>query len=153
MITDNITNYMQSAFDPGEIHKVFATMNKNEKIELFLSMIEHLIDYFYSDKISIHSIMIIFREQITSGVNLKAVGYRMFKKLLASILEKDENDKEVIFRCLTIVGQIHSARVLTQFSLKMMNQSEYTKEDVKLFKNIVISQTKSILTGLGGCNA
>ena len=152
-ITGNVILHMQSAFSSEEIHKAFGSMSKNQKIELFLGMIEHIIDYFYSDKISIHSIMIIFREQITSGVNLNAIGYKMFKKLLASILEKDENDKEVIFRCLTIFGQIHSARVLTQFSLKMMNQSEYTSEDVKLFKNIVITQTKSILAGLDGGNA
>lgn len=148
-ITKNIALHMQSEFGllSGSID--FESMDKSAKIDLFFKMINHLINYFYSDRISDASIMLIFREQITSGVPLDAPGYRIFKRLLASILGKDENNKEVIFRCLSIVGQVNSARVLKQFSLKMMNQDSYSKEDIDLFKNIVLDQTKSILTGLG----
>ena len=76
--------------------------------------------------------MIIFREQMTSGVPINPEGYKVFKRLLASILGKEENDKAIIFRTMTILGQVHSARIIKQFSLKMMNQSGYSKEDIQM---------------------
>lgn len=148
-ITQNIIDHFMKSMNITTPPENFDHLNRDEKIALLFKFMDMMIDYFYSDKISKSSIMILFREQITSGVALNAFGYRIFKKLLASILEKDENDKEVIFRCLTIVGQMNSARILTQFSLKMMNQDTFTKEDVQMIKNIAISQTKSILEGIG----
>lgn len=148
-ITGNIISYMMQSMGFEQAPPDFDKFTKQEKIEYLFRALNFIIDYFYSDKISDSSIMIFFREQMTSGIPLNAMGYKIFKKLLASILNKDENDKEIIFRCLTIIGQIHSARVLKQFSLKLMGQESYSKEDLDLFKKIVISQSKSILTGLG----
>jgi len=151
-IVGKIINYMKSSMGFDEIPTNFDHLTKQEKIDFLFKAINFIVDYFYSYKISDSEIMIFFREQITSSVSLNAMGYNIFRKLLASILEKDENDKEVIFRCITIVGQIHSARIFKQFSLKMMNQEKYSQEDTLLFKTIVISQTKAILKDMGGIN-
>lgn len=150
-IVNKVMGHMKSKFKLfGEIPKPnFNILPKRAKVELFLTVIETMADFFYSKNISDDEIMIIFREQITSGIPINSEGYDNLRRLLASIIGKDENDKEVIFRCITIIGQVHSARVIKQFSLKMMGQSEYSPEDTKMFKNIVISQTKTILKELG----
>lgn len=148
-ITGNIINYMKSNIGFDANPESFNHINKEEKINLLYKALDFIIDYFYSDKISDSAIMILFREQMTSGVPINAEGYKVFKRLLASILGRDENDKEIIFRTLTIVGQIHSARIIKQFSLKMMNQSGYSKEDIQMLKQIIMSQTRAILKDLG----
>lgn len=149
---EGIFNHMNIAMNFAKVLMDFNLMNKNQKVELFFKALDTMIDYFYSDKISDSAIMILFREQMTSGVPLNAEGYKFFKKILASILEKDENDKEVIFRTLTIAGQIHSARIIKQFSLKLMGQDSYSKEDIQMIKDIIKSQTRSTLKDLGAIN-
>lgn len=144
-IVEKIIAYMKSKIGFGSTVPDFSLLNKEEKMGLLFKALEMIIDYFYSDKISDSEIMLLYKEQMESGVPLNAEGYKFFKKLLASILEKNENDKEVIFRALTIVGQIHSARIMRQFSLNMMDQSGYSKEDIQMLKQIITDQTKSIL--------
>lgn len=148
-ITQKIITYMKSSMGVESGPPDFGKFSKDELITFLFKAISFMIDYLYSDKLSDSEIMIFYREQITSGVPIDAMGYKIFRKILASILDKDENDKDVIFKCITIVGQIHSARVFKQFSLKAMNQTEYSQEDTLQFKNIVISQTKAILKDLG----
>lgn len=152
-ITKKIIDYMRSNMQlygdfSGKVPD-FNLIPQEIKIKLFFTMLEKMIDYFYSNEFSDEDIMIIFREQITSGVPLNAEGYKILKSLLASILGRDENDKEVIFKCLTIVGQVHAARTIKQFSLKMMNQSGYSKEDIQMLKQIITSHVKSILKDSG----
>lgn len=148
-IVQRIINYAQENILMGKSPEFLDTLSKQEKVQLLFKAMETIIDYFYSDNISTEELIIIFREQITSSVALNSFGYKIFKKLLASILEKEEDDKEVIFRCLSIVGQMNSARILTQFSLKILHQDKFTPEDVQLIKNIAIGQTKAILKDLG----
>lgn len=155
-IVSKIMTHMRSKFqslNPFQGPPNFDTLDKNTKVQLLLKMVENIADFFYSSNISDEEIMILFREQMTSGIPINAEGYSIFKKLLASLMGKDENDKEVIFRCITIVGQIHSARILKQFSLKMMKQEQYTQEDTIQFRSIVIHQTKAILKDLGVINS
>lgn len=148
-IVKDLIDYMMVSMGAEKPPENFDFLSRHEKIELLFKFMDKMIDYFYSGKISNACIFILFKEQITNGIALNSFGYKIFKKLLASILEKDENDKEIIFRCLSIVGQVNAARILTQFSLKMLGQNEFTKEDIQMIKNIAISQTKSILEGIG----
>lgn len=148
-IVQKIIDHAQATLGFNGAPESFDPLTKKEKVGLLFRIMDMMIDYFYSGKISTSALVILFREQLTSTVALNSFGYRIFKKLLASILDKDEDDKEVIFRCLSIVGQMNSARILTQFSLKMLNQETFTPEDIQLVKNIAISQTKAILKDLG----
>jgi len=148
MVT-NIISHMKSNMGFHEIPVDFNQFSNQEKKEYLFKALSFIVDYFYSDKISDDAIMIFYREQITQNVTLNAMGYNVFRKLLASILNKDENDKEVIFRCITIIGQIHSARVFKQFSLNVMNQDTYSQEDIDLFKKLTISQIKAVLKDIG----
>ena len=148
MVT-NIISHMKSNMGFHEIPVDFNQFSNQEKKEYLFKALSFIVDYFYSDKISDDAIMIFYREQITQNVTLNAMGYNVFRKLLASILNKDENDKEVIFRCITIIGQIHSARVFKQFSLNVMNQETYSQEDIDLFKKLTISQIKAVLKDIG----
>lgn len=147
-IVVRILNYMKSNLGFDKMPESFANIPKKEKIKFLYRALDFIIDYFYSDKISGSEIMILFREQMTSGIPINAEGYKVLKRLLASILDKNENDKEIIFRTITIIGQVHSARIFKQFSLNMMNQSGYSKEDIQVLKQIIISQIKAILSDL-----
>lgn len=147
-IVQNVITYMKSMMHFEELPLNFDFLNKEQKLDLLLKIQSNMMDYFYSERITDSELMILYREQMTSNVPINAEGYKVFKRLLASILNKDENDKEVIFRTLTIVGQAHSARTLKQFSLKMMNQSGYSKDDIQMLKQIIISQTRAILEDL-----
>lgn len=151
-IVQKIINYAQQNILMGASPEMLDVLGKEEKVQIFFTAMEKMIDFFYSGNISTEQLMIIFREQMNPGVTLNSYGFKMFKRLLASILEKDEDDKEVIFRCLSIVGQMNSARLLTQFSLKFLNQKTFTKDDIQLIKNIAISQTKAIFKDLGVSN-
>ncbi len=123
-------------------------MNREEKVQLLLKIIDCFISFFYSSAITNAEIIIMLREQITSGTTINSAGYKIFKRIIASILNKEENDKEVVFRTISIAGQMNAARILTQFSLKELNQSGYTAEDVEMIKNIAINQTMAILDSL-----
>lgn len=148
-IVEKIIFHMRTNLGLEEMPVSFDNFTRKEKVDFLFKALNLMIEYFYSYQIKDSEIMIFFKEQMTSTVTLNAMGYNIFRKLLASILEKDENDKEVIFRCITLVGSIHSARILKQFSLKVMNQDKYSQADTLLFKSIVISQTKAILQSIG----
>jgi len=148
-IVGKIFLYMKSKMGFQDLPKTFDGMTQKEKTDLLFRILDTMIDYFYSDNFNDSAAMIIFREQITSGIPLNAEGYKVLKRLLASILEKDENDKEIIFTTITIVGKVHSARVYKQFTLDMMDQSGYSKEDIQMLKQIIIGQTKAVLKSLG----
>lgn len=149
-IVKGILEYAQKKMRIDEMPEDLSVIPKEKKISILLTAMENMIDYFYSENVTNDKLLILFREQLTSSVTLNTFGYKVFKKLFASILEKDENDKEVIFRCISIIGQMNSARFLSQFSIKMLNQEKFTTEDVQLIKNIAISQTKAILKDLDG---
>lgn len=147
-VVDSIVKKVLDNMCPEKIESqidLFKKSSKNEQIEIFISVVGKLIDFFYSNIISDEEIMIIFREQITSGIPINSQGYVIFKNLLALILDKNENDREVIFKCLTILAQVHSVRILKQFSLKMLNQKTYSKEDITVFKKVVLEQVRAII--------
>lgn len=148
-ITDKIILYMKSRMGVQELPTTFDNLPKAKRVEMLLDAIDFVIDYFYSERISDSEMMIFFKEQIMSDDSLNVMGYSVFRKLMASILGKGENDKEVVLRCITIIGSIHSARIFKQFSVRVMGQSGYSKEDIQMLKQIIIGQVKSILKSLG----
>lgn len=148
-IVEKILKYAMEKIDVQTIPENVDNLPIQLKVKMLFKTLETIIDYFYSNNISEAEIMIIFREQMTSGIPINSKGYLFFKKLLASILGKNENDKELIFRTITIVGQIHSARIFKQFSLDIMGQSNYEEEDIRLIKTIVIGQVKAVLKEFG----
>lgn len=147
-IVEKIITYMKHNMHIDELMPKFDKISKADKINFLYTALDFIIEYFYSDKISDSELMLLFREQMNSGILINAEGYKLLKRLLASILNKDENDKEIIFRTVTIVGQVQSAKIFKQFSLNLMGQSKYTQQDTLLFKSIVISQIKAILAEL-----
>ena len=80
-----------------------------------------------------------------SNITINSYGYELFKRLFASIFNVDENDKEVIFRCITIIGQVHSARILSQFTLKFFYLSLFMQSDIELIKHILQRQVRAII--------
>ena len=148
-IVEKIIKHMKSKMGFEKALPDFEKMSKESKLLLLYKILDAIIDFFYSEEISDAELMLLYKEQMESGVKLNSEGYTIFKKLFASILGKDENDKEVTFRTITIIGQIHSARLLKQFSSRTMDQSGYSKADIQMLKQIITEQIALILKGIG----
>lgn len=123
-----------------------ASMKTEEKIELYRSILEKYTDFLYSENVPSSFVILMVKEQAISNskfseIYTKKIGplYKSLRKLLASILDKKEADKSIIFEVSAIVGQILSFKFMDKATLSGFNQEYYTKEDVKKIKQIVLS--------------
>lgn len=131
--------YLESFLD---IDEDFSNKSKKELIEKLQIVLEKLIDYFYSN-ISSDLIAFLVKEQQKSDFEVKPPAIIYLRRLVATILNKQTNDKEVIFKVLFLISQINSPKILTTFSLKVLNQKEFTNEDIQIIKNNIKTYVKA----------
>lgn len=67
------------------------------------------------------------------------------RKLIADIFEKDKNNREIIFKTLFLLSQINSPRILPAFSLNLLGQDDFIKEDIKIIKDNIKMYVKTLL--------
>ena len=125
--------YLESFLD---IDEDFSNKSKKELIEKLQIVLEKFIDYFYSN-ISNDLIAFLVIEQQKSDFKIEPPAIIYLRKLVAAILDKQASDKEVIFKVLFLISQINSPKILTTFSLKVLNQTEFTDEDIQIIKTYV----------------
>ena len=82
-------------------------------------------------------------EQQKSDFKIEPPAIIYLRKLVAAILDKQASDKEVIFKVLFLISQINSPKILTTFSLKVLNQTEFTDEDIQIIKNNIKTYVKA----------
>lgn len=131
--------YLESFLD---IDEDFSNKSKKELIEKLQIVLEKFIDYFYSN-ISSDLIAFLVKEQQKSDFEVKPPAIIYLRRLVAAILNKQTNDKEVIFKVLFLISQINSPKILTTFSLKVLNQKEFTNEDIQIIKNNIKTYVKA----------
>ena len=131
--------YLESFLD---IDEDFSNKSKKELIEKLQIVLEKFIDYFYSN-ISSDLIAFFVKEQQKSDFEVKPPAIIYLRRLVAAILNKQTNDKEVIFKVLFLISQINSPKILTTFSLKVLNQTEFTDEDIQIIKNNIKTYVKA----------
>ncbi|HIZ27629.1 MAG TPA: CerR family C-terminal domain-containing protein [Candidatus Adamsella sp.] len=131
--------YMESFLD---VNEDFSNKSKKELIEKLQTVLEKFIDYFYSN-ISNDLIAFLVKEQQKSDFEIKPPAIIYLRRLVAAILDKPANDKEVIFKVLFLISQINSPKILTTFSLKVLNQTEFTDEDIQVIKNNIKTYVKA----------
>ncbi len=142
-IIDNLieiqNNYIKSFLN---LNEDFTQQAKKELIEKLLFVLDKFIDFFYKN-ISSDLIYFLIKEQQKTDFNIKPPALIYLRRLVSAILNKDINDKEVIFKTLFIIAQINSPRILPIFSLRILGQKEFTQEDINLIKNNVKMYVKT----------
>lgn len=67
------------------------------------------------------------------------------RAVVARVLNKDVNDRLVIFKTLFMLSQVNSPRILPAFSLRQLGQDDFCDEDIKIIKENVKLYIKSVI--------
>ena len=131
--------------------KSFLDLNRNpydmsvaECTELLTDVMDKFVDFFYTN-ISSDLIVILLKEQQKPDFIVKSPVLDYIRKIVARILNKDVNDRIVIFKMLFMISQINSPRILPAFSLRILGQNEFGKEDIAIIKENVKLYINKIL--------
>lgn len=155
-IIESIINYGLT-FLKDELEKVneIAEMNIEEKAELYRNLLLKYSDFLYSDNVPSSFVVLMIKEQAVSHskfseIYSQKIGilYKTLRKILASILDKKENDKAVVFEVSSIIGQILSFKIMDRATLPPLKQDFYTKDDMKKIKKIISSHIDTSLEKL-----
>ncbi len=127
------------------------TLSKKEQVNLLFTLLENAVDLLYGGFISHDLMRFLIQEQQQQRTELTSPMFTYLRKVTAAIFDKDENDKDIIFKSVFIMSQINSPLVLSAFSLKLLNQKEFSEQDKEIIKNNVKLYIKTILKE-GGIN-
>lgn len=120
-------------------------LSKRNQIDLLMLILDKFIDFFYSDNISKELIIFLLKEQQNGNLGAKSPVINFLRKLIADIFEKDKNNREIIFKTLFLLSQINSPRILPAFSLNLLGQDDFIKEDIKIIKDNIKMYVKTLL--------
>lgn len=112
-----------------------STLSKQEQINLMYKIFDKVIEFLYGGLISDDLFRFILQEQQKRNLELNSPVFLYFRRLIASIFNKDINDKDIIFKTVFILSQINSPKVLPAFSLDLLNQKSFTQEDIEIIRN------------------
>ncbi len=155
-IIESIINY-GIAFLRNELSAAVDIENfsKEEKITAYKAILDRYAEFIYSENVPSSFILLMVKEQAVSHSKFGeiytqkiSILYKSLKKLLASILDKKETDKNIIFEVSSIIGQILSFKIMDGATLLAFKQNQYTKEDSKKIKNIIFSHIENHIKSL-----
>ena len=112
-----------------------STLSKQEQINLIYTIFDKVIEFLYGGFISDDLFRFILQKKKKRSIELNSPVFVYFRKLLASLFNKDKNDKDIIFKTVFILSQINSPKVLPAFSLDLLNQKSFTQEDIEIIRN------------------
>ncbi len=126
-----------------EYSKGFLDLDKNprdmsidECIKLLMIIAEKFVDFFYTN-VSSDLIVLLLKEQQKPDFIVKSQVLDYMRSVIARILNKDVNDRLVIFKTLFMLSQVNSPRILPAFSLRLLGQENFSQEDIKIIKENV----------------
>lgn len=135
------TEYARSFIDLDEELSLLSKTDLLERLELVL---DKAVEMLYGGFISRELISFLIQEQNQHRIKLTSPLLEYVRKIIAAVLNKDVQDKEVIFKTLFIVSQINSPLILTALSLDLLKQKDFGPED----KNIILSNVKTYVQTL-----
>lgn len=156
-IIESITNY-GLAFLHDELTKAenISSINQAEKVDLYKTLLHKYIDFLYSENVPTSFVILMIKEQTVphskfSEIYVQKINilYKTLRKLLASILNKNENDKPIVIEVSSIIGQILSFKIMDRATLPYLGQDYYTKDDIKKIKKMIYSHVDTSLEKLG----
>ena len=134
-----------------EYSKNFLDLNRNPKsmsvdecADLLLTISEKFVDFFYTN-ISSDLIVILLKEQQKPDFIVKSPVLDYMRAVVARVLNKDADDRLVIFKTLFMLSQVNSPRILPAFSLRLLGQDDFCEEDIKIIKENVKLYIKSVI--------
>lgn len=155
-IIDSIVNYGLS-FLQEEIKEANSVqlLTLDEKINLYRTLLEKYTNFIYSENVPNSFVVLMIKEQAVAHSKFgemysKKINilYKALREILASILDKRENDKSIVFEVSSVIGQILSFKVMDRATLSCLEQDFYSKEDNKKIKNIIFSHIETSLEKL-----
>lgn len=112
-------------------------LDKNGQIKLLNSIIDKFIEFFYSENISKDLLLFLLNAQQNEEFPIKSPAFLYLRKLVGTIFNKPEDDREIILKTLFIIAQVNSPRIMRSFSLSLLGQDDFVQEDIKIIKNNV----------------
>lgn len=112
-------------------------LDKKSQITLLMTIIDKIIEFVYSEKISKDLLVFLLKAQQDEKVNIDSPAFTYLRKLIGAIFDKPENDREIILKSVFILSQINSPRILPNFSLYLLGQEDFIQEDIKIIKENV----------------
>lgn len=149
IIDDLIERQLEYVKTFADIEKSPYDMTQKERIELLYLWLDKVVDLFYSDFISEDLITMLLRAQQNANFALKSPLLTYFRNLMGAILNKNADDKEVIFKTLFIMTQITSPRIFTGFSLCLLGQDKFNQEDIKIIKDNLKNYVANLIKEYG----
>ena len=126
-----------------EYSRNFLDLNKNPKdmsmeecTDLLMTIAEKFVDFFYTN-ISSDLIILLLKEQQKPDFIVKSPVLDYMRAVVARVLNKDVNDRLVIFKTLFMLSQVNSPRILPAFSLRQLGQEDFCDEDIEIIKENV----------------
>lgn len=143
-IIESILNY-GIAYLHEEIKRVddLNVLNRDQKIDLYIALLKKYADFIYSENVPGAFVILMIKEQVSNSKFSQlysqkiSILYTSLIKILASVMEKKESDKNIIFEVSSVVGQILSFIVMNRATLICLNQDFYSKDDNKRIKKLV----------------
>lgn len=140
-LIDRQTKYANTFLD---LNKHPSELTKHEQINLLMKILDKFVDFFYSN-VSTDLITLLLKEQQKENFIAKSPALDYLRELVACVLNKDANDRVVIFKTLFIISQINSPRILPCFSLRLLGQDDFIQDDIKIIKENVMFYVKAVL--------
>lgn len=126
-----------------EYSKGFLDLNKNPKdmsidecTSLLTTIADKFVDFFYTN-ISSDLIVLLLKEQQRPDFIVKSPVLDYMRSVVARVLNREPDDRLVIFKTLFLLSQVNSPRILPAFSLRQLGQKDFSKEDIKIIKENV----------------
>lgn len=110
------------------------TLNKTEQINLLMKIIDKIIEFLYSEKISKNLLIFLLKAQQDEKITINSPAFDYLRKLIGAIFNKPESDREIIFKTTFIISQVNSPRILPNFSLYPLGQEDFIQEDIKIIR-------------------
>lgn len=146
-IIESVTKY-GNAFLKDEITKVnyLAFMNREEKIELYRTMLKKYADFIYSEKVPYNFILLLLKEQTIANSKFSKrylermrIVYRSMVNLLAQITGINTNEKLLYVEIFAIVGQIISLKLTSEMLLNYLETDKLSPVQMGLVKSSIDS--------------
>ena len=141
--TEYAKSFLNLDIEPSELPK-------QEQINLLYSVLDKAIEFLYGGLISDDLFRFLLQAQQSRNIELTSPVFIYVRKLIGAVFDKDMNDRDIIFKTVFIMSQINSPKILPAFSLGLLGQDTFTKEDREIIKNNVRQYIQALLNDVKG---
>jgi AcrR family transcriptional regulator len=136
-IVEDYKNVVTAAFSKFVDFDVdLKILSDEEKVQILCEFLDVATDYFYK---YITKEMIDFVLSVRNIIDFKILPapFEFVRSVVASIMKRNRDDKEVTFKSFSIISPIMFPRVMTHISFPALMQNDFSEIDVQYIKKIV----------------